>query len=333
MTSSPPSPADPSPRLIGAELLRSLVPMPDAIGASRAAFNAAARGELSGPPRAALSRHRVLVMPAEHTSGSAIVKVISVQPDGWRQGLPSIGGSVLWVDGGTGRVSALLDATALTARRTGAASGRATSLLAPPGASVLAMLGTGGQAADQVAAVCAVRPISEVRVSGRDGGRREELCAGLTESHPGVSFRPVASPVAAVRGADVICTATRSQHPLFDAADLGPQVHINAVGAYTPQMCEIPAGAFARASLVIIDQLAAVLAEAGDVLQAMDAGLLRRDELVEIGSLLDRGEVRPPGGLTIFKSVGIAAQDWALGELVVRRASQRTALADGSECA
>jgi len=216
MASSPPSPAERSPRQIGGELLRSLVPMPDAIGASRAAFTAAARGELSWPPRSALSRHRVLVMPAEHTSGSAIVKVISLQPDGWREGLPSIGGSVLWVDGGTGQVTALLDATALTALRTGAASGLATSLLAPPEASVLAMLGTGGQAADQVAAVCAVRPVREVRVSGRDGGRREELCAELAASHPGVRFRPVASPAAAVRGAEVICTATRSQRPLFE---------------------------------------------------------------------------------------------------------------------
>ena len=331
---SSPSPADRSPRQIGAELLRSLVPMPDAIGASRAAFIAAVRGELSWPPRSALSRHRVLVMPAEHTSGSAIVKVISVLPDGWRQGLPSIGGSVLWVDGGTGRVEALLDATALTALRTGAASGLATSLLAPPEASVLAMLGTGGQAADQVAAVCAVRPVREVRVCGRDGGRREELCAELAAGHPGVAFWPVASPAEAVRGAEVICAATRSQRPLFEAADLGPQVHINAVGAYTPQMCEIPSLAFARATLVVIDELAAVLAEAGDVLQAMEAGQVSRDELVEIGSLLDGGQFRPPGGLTIFKSVGIAAQDWALGELVVSRARQQAAApADDGECA
>ena len=101
--------------------------------------------------------------------------------------------------------------------------------------------------------------------------------------HPGVAFRPVASPAEAVHGAEVICTATRSQRPLFEAADLGPRVHINAVGAYTPQMCEIPSVAFARASLVVIDELAAVLAEAGDVLQAMKRGELHRDELVEIG--------------------------------------------------
>jgi ornithine cyclodeaminase/alanine dehydrogenase-like protein (mu-crystallin family) len=314
------------PALIGGGLLRSLVPMHDAIEASRKGFAASVRGELTGPPRSALSRHRVLVMPAEHSSGSALVKVISLQPGGWEQGLPSIGGGVLWVDGATGRITALLDATALTALRTGAASGLATSLLARPASSVLAMLGSGGQAADQVAAVCAVRPIQEVRVFSRRDDRREKLSARLRAAHPGVSFHPVGSPREAVRGADVICTATRSQAPLFEAGDLAPQAHINAIGAYTADMCEIPAAAFAQAAIVTIDQLEAVLAEAGDLIQAMDAGQLRSESLVEIGHLL-AGQDRPAEGLTIFKSVGIAAQDWALGELVVSRARERGAIA------
>jgi ornithine cyclodeaminase len=326
MASSPPSPAAQFPVLIDAGLLRSLVPMPDAIEASRTAFTAAAAGELTGPLRTALSRHRVLVMPAEHSSGSAIVKVLSLQPDGWKEGLPSIGGSVLWVDGASGRIAAQLDAASLTALRTGAASGLATSLLAPPGSSALAMLGAGGQAADQVDAVCAVRPISEVRVFSRRRDRRESLCAQLTAAHPGVTFRPSGSSAEAVRGADVICTATRSSVPLFEDCDLGPDVHINAVGAYTAQMCEIPAAAFARASIVAIDQRAAAAAEAGDLIQAIAAGQLRADSLVEIGELL-AGHTGPPGGLTIFKSVGIAAQDWALGELVVSRARESGAMA------
>jgi ornithine cyclodeaminase/alanine dehydrogenase-like protein (mu-crystallin family) len=322
MANSPPSPASQFPVLIDASLLRSLVPMTDAIGASRTAFTAAAAGELTGPLRSALSRHRVLVMPAEHTSGSAIVKVLSLQPDGWKVGLPSIGGSVLWVDGDSGRIAALLDAASLTALRTGAASGLATSLLAPPGSSALAMLGAGGQAADQVAAVIAVRPVSEVRVFSRRRDRRESLCTQLAGVHPGVTFHPSGDAAEAVRGADVICTATRSSEPLFEAGDLGPDVHINAVGAYTAQMCEIPAAAFAQASLVVIDQRAAAAAEAGDLIQAIAAGQLSADDVVEIGDLL-AGHTSPPGGLTIFKSVGIAAQDWALGDLVVSRARQR----------
>lgn len=321
MANSPPSPAAQFPVLIDAGLLRSLVPMTDAIEASRTAFTAAAAGELTGPLRSALSRHRVLVMPAEHTSGSAIVKVLSLQPDGWKVGLPSIGGSVLWVDGASGRIAALLDATSLTALRTGAASGLATSLLAPPGSSVLAMLGAGGQAADQVDAVCAVRPVSEVRVFSRRRDRRESLCTELAGAHPGVTFHPSGDPAEAVRGADVICTATRSSEPLFTGSDLGPDVHINAVGAYTAEMCEIPPAAFGRASIVVIDQRAAAAAEAGDLIQAIAAGQLSADDVVEIGDLL-AGHAGPPGGLTIFKSVGIAAQDWALGDLVVSRARQ-----------
>jgi ornithine cyclodeaminase len=319
MTVPPPPVAAGRPAVIECGQLRSLVSMADAIETSRRAFTAAARGEVTVPLRSSLSRHRALVMPVEHVSGSALVKVIDLQPDGWRQGLPSIGGAALWIDAGTGRVSALLDATALTALRTGAASGLATALLAAPGASVLAMLGTGGQAADQVGAVCAVRPITEVRVFGQHAGRRAELCAELAAAHPGVTFEPAASAADAIRGAHVICAATRSRAPLFEVGDLADQVHINAVGAYRPDMCEVPAAAFGRATMVVIDQLEAALAEAGDVIQAIAAGQLRQDRLVEIGQLL-AAPARPPGGTTIFKSVGIAAQDWALAELVVSRA-------------
>jgi ornithine cyclodeaminase/alanine dehydrogenase-like protein (mu-crystallin family) len=317
------------PALIGAELLRALVPMPDAIEASRRAFTAAARGEITGPLRSALSRGRVLIMPAEHSAGSALIKVISLQPDGWAHGQQSIGGGVLWIDGLTGRIAALLDAAALTALRTGAASGLATALLAPPSSRVLAMLGAGGQAADQVAGVCAVRPIREVRVYSRRGQRSEELCERLRASHPGVAVAPAQTAPQAVRGADVICTATRATAPLFGAGDLQERAHINAIGAYRRDMCEVPAEAFRRAGVVVIDQLEAALAEAGDLTQALDGGYLRREDLVEIGRLLADGTAppgdgtAPPGdGLTIFKSVGIAAQDWSVSELAVRRARE-----------
>lgn len=307
------------PVTIDGEQLRSLVAMPDAIEASRRGFAAAANGEVTGSLRSALSQHRVLVMPVEHRSGDALVKVISVQPSGWKEGLPSVGGGALWIDGGTGRITAMLDATALTAMRTGAASGLATGLLAPPEASVLAMLGAGGQAADQVDAVCAVRPIRQIRVFSRGQGRRETLSAQLAARYPRASVLPVAQSAEAVRGADVICAATRSRSPLFALTDLGENVHINAVGAYDLSMCEVPPEAFGQAAIVVIDQMEAAMAEAGDVVQAISAGMLRPEGLVEIGRLLD-GRQPPAGGITIFKSVGIAAQDWALAELVVRRA-------------
>jgi ornithine cyclodeaminase/alanine dehydrogenase-like protein (mu-crystallin family) len=316
-----PQPAGESPAIIGAAQVRKLVPMPDAIEASRRAFGAAARGEITGPLRTSLSRDRVLIMPAEHSSGSAVIKVISLQQDGWAHGLPSIGGGVLWIDGLTGRIAALLDAAALTALRTGAASGLATSLLAPPSSQVLAMLGAGDQAADQVAGVCAVRPIREVRVHSRRRPRSEELCDRLRLAHPGVAVAAAESARQAVRGADVICTATRSAQPLFEAGDLEPAAHVNAVGSYRLDMCELPPEAFQRAAVVVIDQLEAALAEAGDLVQALHGGYLRRADIIEMGQLLTGGPAHP-GGLTIFKSVGIAAQDWAVCELAVRRARE-----------
>jgi ornithine cyclodeaminase len=339
-------PAASFPALIGADLLRELVSMPDAIEASRRAFTAAAQGEITGPLRSSVSRQRVLIMPAEHSSGSAIIKIISLQSDAWEHGLPSIGGAVLWIDASSGKITAMLDAAALTALRTGAASGLATALLAPPSSRVLAMLGAGDQAADQVAGVCAVRPIAEIRVFSRRRQRSEQLCERLKASHPDVAVSPAPTAPRAVRGADVICTATRSTVPLFEAGDLTEHAHINAVGAYRLDMCEVPPEAFRRADIVVIDQLEAALAEAGDLTQAMDGGFLRREDLVEIGRLLANGAIRPgpepagtepagtgpaipgpdgagPGaGLTVFKSVGIAAQDWSVCELAVRRARE-----------
>jgi ornithine cyclodeaminase/alanine dehydrogenase-like protein (mu-crystallin family) len=309
------------PPVIGEDLLRRLVPMADAIEASRHGFAATAKAEVTVPLRSSLSQDRVLVMPAEHISGSGLIKVISLRSDAWEQGLPSIGGVVLWIDGKTGKIAALLEAAALTALRTGAASGLATALLAPQASHVLAMLGAGDQAPDQIAAVCAVRPIAEVRVYSRRYQRSEDLCRRLRPRHPGITFQPVATAQSAVRGADVICTATRSTTPLFEATDLKQQAHINAVGAYRHDMSEVPPEAFGQASVVVIDQLEAVLAEAGDLVQALAGGHVRQQDLIEIGQLLT-GEAEPASGLTIFKSVGIAAQDWSLCELAVRRAAE-----------
>jgi ornithine cyclodeaminase len=309
------------PAVIGADLLRRLVPMPDAIHASRRAFLAADAGEVTGPLRSALSRGRVLVMPVEHVSGSALVKVISLHEDGWAQGRPSIDGTVLWIDGPTGRITAQVDAAALTALRTGAASGLATDLLARPASHVLAMLGAGGQAPDQVAGVCAVRPIREVRVYSRRAQRSLELCERLRASHPAVRFTPADTPRQAVDGADVICTATRSTTPLFQPADVKNDVHLNAIGAYRLDMREIPAGLLGQAGVVVIDQLDAALAEAGDVVAALEDGSIRPEDLVEIGPLLSGPPVSSElqHRVTIFKSVGVAAQDWSVCELAVRR--------------
>ncbi len=290
-----------------------------AIEAARRAFLAQARGEIETPLRSALDSGRLLVMPAVHRSGSLVLKLIA--PEGPAAQGADLDGLVLWMDAAGGGVTALLDVSSFTARRTGAASGLATQLLAPAGARTLAMLGTGVQAEDQVEAVLAVRPISEVRLAGRDPGRARDLAGRLAARFPEVSFQVSASMSEAVEGAQVVCSATRATSPLFAAGALGAEVHLNAVGAFTPEMAEVPPEAFGRADLVVVDQRSAALAEAGDVIQAMALGQLGEGDLHELGELLQAPPARR--GLTLFKSVGIAAQDWAMAELVVGRARQR----------
>ena len=173
-------------------------------------------------------------------------------------------------------------------------------------------------------------PIREVRVYSRRRQRSEELCERLPASHPGVDFVVAETCRQAVRGADVICAATRSQAPLFETGGLAPTAHINAIGAYRLDMHEVPPEAFRLAATVAIDQLAAVLAEAGDVVAALDGGFLRRANLAEIGQLLISGTA-PASGLTIFKSVGIAGQDWPACELAVRRAWEAGLLPGGPQ--
>jgi len=306
---------------ISGQALRELVPMGDAIEASRRGFLAASKGELRVPLRSSLCDGRILIMPAEHFSGSGVIKIIGTASGSEFGPLPGIDGAVLWIDGGGGRVGALLDVKALTALRTGAASGLATQIMAREDAALLAMIGSGVQAMDQIAAVCAVRPITEIRIQSRrsDNGRtlREQVLAALPE----VCCRVVDTTAEAISGADVICTATRSTEPLFGATEVGATVHVNAIGAYRPEMCELPPRLFANATTVVVDEVAAALAEAGDIIRALAEGALDQDDLVEMGALIS-SPGRGCGGVTVFKSVGIAAQDWSMAELAVQRARE-----------
>jgi ornithine cyclodeaminase len=215
----------------------------------------------------------------------------------------------------------LIDGGAVTAVRTGAASGVATDLLARPDARVLAIVGTGGQAADQVDAVCAVRPIEEIRVASRTQASREAFARKLAEQRPGVRVEAAPSARAAVEGADVICCATNATEPLFSRADVGDDVHVNAIGAFTLSMCELGADLLADARVLAVDQVEAALEEAGDLVRAIEAGAIATESLQELGTLLAAGRPVEQGGLTVFKSVGIAAQDWAVTTLARERAA------------
>ena len=136
----------------------------------------------------------------------------------------------------------------------------------------------------------------------------------------GIEVVASASAEHAVREADVICCATTSPEPVFDATWVAPGAHVNGIGAYRLGMVEMPPRLFSRAALVAVDARAAAMAEAGDVVAAIEAGLVADDDLVEIGSVgADWAASRPADAITVFKSVGLAIQDVAAAELIAGR--------------
>ena len=304
---------------LDADALRGAVPILDLIDAVEQAYRDVAAGRDSSPARAhvAMPNGDLLLMPGLRSDGSGVsVKLVTVTPANAARGLPTVQALVVWLDAETGAPRALLDGAELTAMRTGAGTGAATRLLARTDASVLALIGAGAQAEWQMRAVLAVRPIREVRIYAR-GPSREAMAARLADDGRAVA---VGSAREAIDGADIICCATTSTEPVFDADWVSPGTHVNAIGAFRPDMVELPSTLFGKAALVAVDSRSAALAEAGDLLAAIATGDLVEADLVEVGGLeSNHAATRDPEAITIFKSVGLAIQDVAAAELIVER--------------
>jgi ornithine cyclodeaminase/alanine dehydrogenase-like protein (mu-crystallin family) len=310
-------------RTFDAATIREAAPIDELLDAVEDAYRDVAAGRDRSPIRSRVEvpNGDLLLMPGLREGGAGTsVKVVTVVPANAERGLPTVQTVVLWLDATTGEPLAVLEGTALTAMRTGAASGVGTRLLARPDASVLAVIGAGGQADWQVRAVCAARPIREVRVFSRTPSGRDAFAARL-RANLGSAIRVTAAPSAeaAIRAADVVCCATTSSEPVFEAAWLTPGAHVNGIGAFRLGMVELPAELFSRATLVAVDSRTAALAEAGDLVAAIESGHFAADSLVEIGTV-DRSWAlkRDPEAITVFKSVGLAIQDVAAAEVVMR---------------
>ncbi len=296
------------------EQVRRAVPMAEAVDAVRRAFTDLAADVFEIPVRTVLGGGAHLAMPVHHRpTGTAIVKTLGLDFDR----APAITGTVVWSDPRRAHTLAA-DAGALTTLRTGAASGAATDLLAPPGARRMALIGAGGQAADQVRAVHTVRPLAELTVASRTRERAEALVAALAAEMPGVRMRTAPDPASAAAGADIVACATTAVEPVLRAADLPGRVHVNAVGSFRPAMRELDDDVLAS-SAVVVDDLGAVMEEAGEVLHALETGAITRADLVELGHALRRGPPAERCGRTVFKSVGVAVQDWAVARLLADR--------------
>ncbi|MHC4178195.1 MAG: ornithine cyclodeaminase family protein [Planctomycetota bacterium] len=314
--------------LSGADVKRAL-PMSVAVEGMKRAFAALSDGRAAVPLRTTLpiEAHAgvSLVMPALVEDGhgkSLAVKVVSLFEHNARRGLPRIQAAVLALEPETGRPVALLEGAALTAIRTGAASGAATELLARSESRTAAIFGAGVQARTQLEAVCTVRLIETVWVYDPAAAAVEALIAEMAGEGPiPPDVRPAADPRQAVSEADVICTATTSPTPVFSDADLKPGAHVNAVGSYQVDVQEIPAESVARA-LVVVDSRAAALAETGDLIQPIRQGLIGPEHVhAELGELvLGRKTGRASADqITLFKAVGVAVQDAVAARLALEQ--------------
>lgn len=287
----------------------------DAIGAIEEAF--AARPPAVSPQRVRLQppAGTLLLMPAwdERYAG---VKLVGVAPDNPGRGLPLIHAVYVLFEGATLQPLALIDGETLTALRTAAVSAVATKYLAREDARHLVLFGAGTQAREHLRALQIVRSLESVTVVGRSRSRVELLIEEAREA----GLRADSGVPDAVAEADIVCTCTTSPTPLFDGARLRPGSHVNAVGAFTPETREVD-DETARRCRIIVETREAALAEAGDLLIPLQQGVIDESAVVaDLGEVVRGASARgSPDDVTLFKSVGIAAEDLAVAAAVYRR--------------
>ncbi|MCA9928143.1 MAG: hypothetical protein KC419_06685 [Anaerolineales bacterium] len=315
-------------RILSAKDVRKALSMADAIAGMKIAFQQLSTQQAIVPLRThvniAAHQGTTLIMSAYlQQSDDLAVKIASVFPRNVQRGEPSIYASVVVLDAETGRPLALLEGGTLTAIRTGAASGAATDILARPEASVVAILGSGVQARTQLEAVCTVRDIHEVRVYSPTNEHAVLFARELRGKGPVPQLiRIMTDPDTAVRGADIICAATTSKTPVITGKLLQPGVHINGAGSFRPSMQEFDEETVLK-SLVVVDSREAVWEEAGELIVALNKGLIQKGhihaELGEIAAGLKPGRTSDQQ-ITFFKSVGVAVQDAMAGRIALQNA-------------
>ncbi len=314
-------------KVFDARAVRRRLPMAVCIDLMARVQTALSRGEIRLPLRSAVpvpghdgaARNSLLVMPGAlpdpQVFGAKLLSLFPGNPD-LDPARPALQGFVLLFHGGTGEPMALVDAASLTAIRTAAASAAATRVLARPQASTLALLGYGVQAASHLEAMRAVQPIRGVRVWGPDPDRARAFAA---RHGNGLAIQAAASAESAVREADVVCAVSAATAPILRRAWLAPGCHVNLVGAHTPDAREAD-GATLRDARVFTEISEFALAEAGDLLLAMEEGLITPEDIAgEIGAVFG-GELagrEHPQQITVYKSLGNTAQDLMAAHHVV----------------
>lgn len=307
--------------------------MKDAVLATKEAMRLYSKGQSIVPLRVNLpvaeSNGQSLYMPAYAVGeeGYLGVKIVSSYPDNMAKGLPTIPATMVVLNPETGIVDAIIDGTYLTQLRTGAIQGAATEEMSREDAKIAALIGTGGQAKSQLEAMLTVRDLTEVRIFDINLESAVKFANEMTEVFAAfkATFIPCKAVSDAVKGADIITTVTTSKQATFAAEDVKAGAHVNGVGAYTPEMKEVPSELIQRADSIIFDTWDAVMAEAGDFIDPLKNGLVTEaDYDGEFGQLL-LGDIKgrqSAEDITVFKSVGSAVLDVVTAQLIVNKARE-----------
>ena len=312
--------------------IRELLPMAECIELMADALAALARGEVYQPLRTIVrppdARGLLGLMPAYRTGeqGAFGLKAICVFPENPVKGKDAHQGAVMLFSRETGELLALMNASEITAIRTAAISAVATRLLAREDAQQLAIIGAGVQARTHLTALAAVRPIKHARVTARNIEHAQQLAS---EMQPLLSFpiEPVGTNEEAVRGADVIVTATSSLEPVIDRNWISPGAHLNAIGTHSPNSREIDSATMALAR-IFVDRRESALNESGDYLLAAKEGLVTPESiLAEIGELLIGTKTGRTSAteITLFKSLGLAIEDVVSADYLYKKAQSQNA--------
>lgn len=309
--------------VISETLARELVGMDDAIEAVAATFRAMSRGAARNYPvvREAVGLNDAVfgVKAGGDVSAPFLgLKAGGYWPGNMAKGVGNHQSSTLLFDPATGRAAALVSANYLTGIRTGAASALATRSLARDDASVLGIIGTGGQSPHQLAATARVRKLT--RVHGWDASPASAAAFRSTVEALGLDYVAEADPEAVARAADIVITVTPSQKPILQKSWIRAGTHISAMGADTKGKQELDPALVASARLFVDE--AAQATSIGEFQHAFGAGLITADALTPLGAVLDGAAQgrHSPGDVTIFDGTGVALQDLVVAELAWRKA-------------
>jgi ornithine cyclodeaminase/alanine dehydrogenase-like protein (mu-crystallin family) len=313
--------------ILNAAEVRELLPMAECIRLISGALSSLQKGEVFQPLRTIIrppAAKGLLGLMSAYRGGrqpALGLKAITVFPENPAHGLDAHQGAVLLFSVDTGELSALINASAITALRTAAVSAVATDLLARRDANELTIIGAGVQARTHLRAIAAIRSLRRARIVSRDPAHSRQ-CADELQREVSFAVEPVANVQEALKGADIVVTATSSREPVLDYTWLEPGVHINAIGTHSPASREIDSATMSHARL-FVDSRESALNEAGDYLLAAAEGVVTADSiLAELGELLVEAK---PGRttdteITLFKSLGLAIEDIVCADYLFRTA-------------